>query len=156
MRVTVSHRGGMNFEAAAGDKRAMLSDADGDGARPMETVLMGLGGCSGIDVLSMLNKSRQRVAAFDIDIEAERADGVPGVFTRIHLRYQLRGESPGTLDRNKVMRAVTLSMEKYCSVTRMLEKSATMTYAVNIDGEDIAVDNGGDNGDGGDSTAPAT
>lgn len=150
MRVTVSHRGGMNFEAAAGDKRVVLSDADGDGARPMETVLMGLGGCSGIDVLSMLNKSRQRVTAFTIDIEAERADGVPGVFTRIHLRYQLRGAPPDGLEHSKVMRAVALSMEKYCSVTRMLEKSASMTYEVSIDGEDIPVA-GGD-----DSNAPAT
>lgn len=149
MKVTVSHRGGMNFEAAAGQSggpRVMLSDADGDGARPMETVLMGLGGCSGIDVLSMLNKSRQKVTAFTIDIEAARADGVPGVFTRIHLRYQLRGEQ---LERGKVMRAVALSMEKYCSVTRMLEKSARMTYEVSIDGENIPV--AGD-----DATAPAT
>lgn len=150
MRVTVSHCGGMNFAAAAGDKRVLLSGAeagnDGAGARPMEMVLMGLGGCSGIDVLAMLNKSRQRVTAFDIDIDAERAAEIPAVFTRIHMRYRLRGAE---LDRGKVTRAVALSMQKYCSVTRMLQHTAAMSYEISIDGVRI------DGGAGDDAGAPA-
>lgn len=149
MRVTLSHCGGMNFAAAAGDgPRVQLSGAtdiggDGTGPRPMEMVLMGLGGCSGIDVLSILNKARLTVTAFDIDIEAERASQTPAVFTRIHLHYRLRGEA---LDRRKVTRAVALSMEKYCSVTRMLEKTAAISYEVSIDGDgDNAGDGDGDN-----------
>ena len=147
MRVTLSHCGGMNFAAAAdGGPRVRLSGApdiggDGTGPRPMEMVLMGLGGCSGIDVLSILNKARLTVTAFDIDIEAERAVQTPAVFTRIHLHYRLRGAA---LDRRKVTRAVALSMKKYCSVTRMLEKTAAISYEVSIDGDG---DNAGD-GDG--------
>lgn len=135
MRVKLTHVGGMNFEAVADSgRRVVMSaalDAGGDnaGPRPMEMVLMGLGGCSGIDVLSILRKGRQRVSACEIVIEAERADAVPAVFTRIHIRFRLRGER---LDRGKVARAVSLSMEKYCSVTRMLEKTAAITHDFEI------------------------
>jgi len=135
VRVTLVHVGGMNFQAVGNNgRRVMMSaaaEAGGDdaGPRPMEMVLMGLGGCSGIDVLSILRKGRQRVSACEISIEAERADAVPAVFTRIHLRFRLRGER---LNRNKVARAVSLSMEKYCSVTRMLEKTAAITHDFEI------------------------
>lgn len=135
MRVKLAHVGGMNFEAVADSGRRVVMSAaaeaggDNTGPRPMEMVLMGLGGCSGIDVLSILRKSRQRVSACEIGIEAERADAVPAVFTRIHIRFRLRGER---LDRNKVARAVSLSMEKYCSVTRMLEKTAAITHDFEI------------------------
>jgi len=142
VKVTVSHTGGMNFAAATGKgARVMLSGADGDGSgpRPMEMVLMGLGGCSGIDVLAMLHKSRQVVTAFDIDIDAARADDAPAVFTHIHLRYQLRGPN---LNRKAVARAVKLSMEKYCSVTVMLAKTAAVSFDVSVNGE--KVDGGGD------------
>ena len=99
------------------------------GARPMETVLAGLGGCSAIDVMSTLKKSRQLVTDCTIDIDAERADAIPAVFTRIHVQYTLVGNN---LDPKKVDRAVTLSMEKYCSVTRMLEKTATISHGFKI------------------------
>ena len=99
------------------------------GGRPMEMVLAGLGGCSAIDVMSTLKKSRQQVTDCVIDIDAERADAIPAVFTRIHVQYTLSGNN---LDPKKVDRAVTLSMEKYCSVTRMLEKTATITHDFKI------------------------
>lgn len=101
----------------------------GDGPRPMEMVLMGLGGCSGIDVMLILKKSRQQVRTFEIDIEADRADSVPAVFTRIHVHYRLSGDN---LDPKKVARAAALSMEKYCSVTRMLSHAATITHDIEI------------------------
>ena len=135
MQAKLRHFGTMSFAATtdSGHRVVMSASPDfggaGDGARPMEMVLLGLGGCSGIDVLLILKKSRQRVRACEIEIEAERADTVPAVFTRIHLRYLFRGEN---LDRKKVARAVALSMEKYCSVTRMLEHSVAITHDFEI------------------------
>lgn len=135
MKVRLKHFGKMSFEAVADSGHPVVmagapeAGGENNGPRPMEMVLMGLGGCSGIDVMLILNKSRQRVSACEIVIEAERADAVPAVFTRIHVRYLVSGEN---LDRKKVARAVDLSMEKYCSVTRMLEKSAAITHDFEI------------------------
>ncbi len=139
MKVKLKHFGVMSFEAVADSGHPVVmagapeiggaGDGPQAGPRPMEMVLMGLGGCSGIDVMLILNKSRQRVRTCEIEIEAERADAVPAVFTRIHVRYIFSGEN---LDRKKVARAVALSMEKYCSVTRMLEKSAVITHDFEI------------------------
>ena len=90
------------------------------GPRPMEMMLMGLGGCSSFDVMSILQKSRQDVTACHAELEAERADAVPAVFTRIHLHFVVTGNN---LKENLVKRAVSLSAEKYCSASIMLEKA---------------------------------
>jgi len=135
MKAKVKWTGYMSFVGESGSGHCVTMDGAPEAGgrnlapRPMEMVLMGLGGCSGIDVLSILRKGRQRVSACEISIEAERADAVPAVFTRIHIRFRLRGER---LDRSKVARAVSLSMEKYCSVTRMLEKTAAITHDFEI------------------------
>ncbi len=138
MKVRLKQFGALNFEALTDSGHRVVMAAspevggpggEGTGPRPMEMVLMGLGGCSGIDVALILRKSRQRVRDFEIDIEAERADAVPAVFTRIHVHYRFRGEN---LDPGKVARAVALSMEKYCSVTRMLERAVTITHDFEI------------------------
>jgi len=139
VKVRVQKIGGMNFEAhAAGAPRVMISAspeiggaAEGAdaGARPMEMVLMGLGGCSGIDVALILQKSRQRLTGMAIEIEGERAAATPAVFTRIHLHYILRGVG---LERKKAARALALSLEKYCSVTRMLASTAEITHDFEI------------------------
>ena len=81
---------------------------------------MGLGGCSSFDVMSILQKSRQDVTACHAELEAERADAVPAVFTRIHLHFVVTGNN---LKENLVKRAVSLSAEKYCSASIMLEKA---------------------------------
>ena len=86
----------------------------------MELLLMGVGGCSSFDVMSILKKSRQDVTACHAELEAERADAVPAVFTRIHLHFVVTGNS---LKDNLVKRAVGLSAEKYCSASIMLEKA---------------------------------
>ena len=100
------------------------------GARPMELVLMGLGGCSGIDVISILKKQRQELKSFDISIEAEREqDKIPSMFKTIHLTFKLSGN----LAEEKVKRAIELSVEKYCSVSAMLEKTAKITYSYQIE-----------------------
>jgi len=95
------------------------------GVRPMEMLLLGLGGCTAFDVVSILTKGRQPVSACEVEIEAERASEVPRVFTSIHVHFIVSGRG---LDAAKVSRAVTLSAEKYCSASRMLEKAATITH----------------------------
>ncbi|WP_067519055.1 OsmC family protein [Endozoicomonas ascidiicola] len=86
---------------------------------PMEVVLMGLGGCSSVDVVGILEKARQKVVSCHVEIEADRADEVPAVFTRIHLNFVVKGSA---IKESHVERAVHLSAEKYCSVALMLGK----------------------------------
>ena len=105
------------------------------GPRPMELVLQGLATCSAMDVISMLRKAREDVTDLVIEVEADRAEIIPKVFTRIHLRYAVEGRN---LRERMVQRAVDLSMEKYCSVTKMLERSATITHEYSI--TDLAAD----------------
>ena len=86
---------------------------------PMEMILMGLGGCSSVDVVSILQKARQNVVDCYVDIQAERADAVPAVFTKIHLNFVVKGSG---VKESQVKRAVELSADKYCSVALMLGK----------------------------------
>ena len=88
------------------------------GVRPMEMLLLGMGGCASFDVMSMLKKSRQDVSACRCELDAERADAVPAVFTKIHLRFIVSGNG---LKEAHVKRAVELSAEKYCSASIMME-----------------------------------
>jgi putative redox protein len=99
------------------------------GVRPMEMVLIGLGGCTAMDVLSILKKQRQQVTDFTIELEAQRREEPPKVFTEIHLRYIIKGRD---LKDIHVKRAVELSAEKYCSVSAMLEKTAKITHDYEI------------------------
>jgi len=95
------------------------------GTRPMELVLIGLGGCSAMDVLSILKKQRQTVTDFMIEAQAQRREEEPKVFTEIHLHYIIKGRG---LKENHVKRALELSTQKYCSVSAMLDKTAKITY----------------------------
>jgi len=95
------------------------------GVRPMEMLLLGLGGCTAFDVVSILHKSRQQMVDCAVEIEAERAGEIPKVFTKIHLHFIISGKE---LDQKKVAKAVTLSADKYCSASRMLEKTAAITH----------------------------
>jgi putative redox protein len=97
----------------------------GLGARPMELLLAGLGGCSAIDVVGILGKQRQGVEDVTVAVEGERAAGEPSVFTRIHVHFTLRGPTDG----DAVARAVALSMDKYCSAARVLEQTAAISYS---------------------------
>jgi putative redox protein len=126
MHATINWRGNAHFTATADSGHTVLLDGPADaggenlGSRPMELVLMGLGGCSSFDVVTILRKSRQDVVDCVTEIEAERAADVPQVFTRIHLRFKVSGRN---LDPAKVARAVALSAEKYCSASIMLERA---------------------------------
>jgi len=96
------------------------------GARPMELVLMSLAGCSSIDVISILKKMKQEVTNYDVEVTAERRDEVPSIFTKIHLKYLVKGID---LQDEKVKRAIQLSAEKYCSVSKILEPTAEITWS---------------------------
>ena len=98
-------------------------------ARPMEVLLMSMAGCSSMDVLDILRKQRQNVEDFRIEVDAEREkDKTPALFTDIHLHFFLHGD----LDAKKVERAVNLSMETYCSVAKIVEKTAEITWEYTI------------------------
>jgi len=99
------------------------------GVRPMEMLLMGLGGCSAMDVLSILKKKRQQVTNCVIEIEAERSDSHPKVFTKIFIHFIIKGCN---LKDAHVKQAVDLSAEKYCSVSAMLGKTAQITHDYEI------------------------
>lgn len=89
------------------------------GMRPMELLLIGVGACSSVDVVSILKKARQEVTGCEAKVEAVRVDAIPAVFEKIHLHFIVRGKE---LDDAKVKRAVELSAEKYCSASIMLQK----------------------------------
>jgi len=98
--------------------------------RPMEMLLLGVGGCSSFDVVDILKKSRQDVTGCETQLEAERADAVPAVFTKIHLHFVVSGNN---LKESIVKRAVAMSAEKYCSASIMLGKGGVeITHSFEI------------------------
>ena len=99
------------------------------GVRPMEMVLLGMGGCTAFDTVLILQRQRQAISDCHVELSAERADTVPRVFTRIHVHYIVKGKS---LDEKKVARAVEMTAEKYCSVSIMLAKSVDVTHDFEI------------------------
>jgi putative redox protein len=131
--------GDFHFEAFGGDPVPVHIDAAAGiggthkGARPMELILMGLGSCAAIDVVLILKKMKQHVTDFRIAVEGDREAGAtPAPFVNMRVRYILRGDN---LDRKKVEQAVKLSMDKYCSVSVMLEKTAKIDWVVDIENE---------------------
>lgn len=99
------------------------------GMRPMEMLLIGMGGCTSFDVVTILKKSRQAVVDCVAEISAERADEIPKVFTKIHVHFVVTGKD---LNEKQVERAVSLSAEKYCSASIMLSKSVEITHDFEI------------------------
>jgi putative redox protein len=127
---------GVHFEANADSGHIVAIDGPPDGggknrgSRPMELVLMGLGGCASYDVVAILSKSRQNVTDCVTHVTASRVDEIPQVFDAIHLRFEVSGTG---LDEKKVARAVSLSADKYCSASRMLEAGGvTITHEYEI------------------------
>ncbi len=124
MQATVKWVDGAQFLGESGSGHSVVMDGPEDhggrntGVRPMEMLLLGLGGCSNFDVVSILKKTRQNVSDCKVEITAERADAVPAVFTKIHLHFVVSGKD---LKEKQVARAVELSATKYCSASIMLE-----------------------------------
>ncbi|MGV6857410.1 MAG: OsmC family protein [bacterium] len=137
MRSLVRWKSPMKFEAVSGSGHTVLMDGPPDhggedsGPRPMEMLLMGMGGCASFDVVHILKRSRQQVIACEAEIVAERADEEPKVFTRIHLHFVVTGKD---LSEKKVAKAIELSAEKYCSASIMLGKTAVITHDFKIIG----------------------
>lgn len=122
------------IEASNQDGKSIFFDTNPEiggvngGVRPMEGVLMSLASCSSIDVISILKKQKQQIEDYSVKITSERVDTIPKVFKSIHLEFILKGD----IDENKVQKAINLSMEKYCSVTKMLESTVTITTSFKV------------------------
>jgi putative redox protein len=135
MKARVKWIEGMAFMAEADSGHAIVMDGAPDiggrnlGPRPMEMVLMGAGGCTSIDVVMILQKSRQDVTDCQVELTAERADDHPKVFTKIHFHFVVTGRN---LKPEVVERAINLSAEKYCSATIILAKTAAVTHDYEI------------------------
>jgi len=130
--VKVHWKKGVAFEAETSTGHKVMMDGSPEiggqnlGARPMEMVLVGLGGCTSIDVITMLEKMMPgQIKDCLVEIEAKRAQTIPAVFTQIHVHFKVYGQG---LNEKKVARAVKLSAEKYCSVSIMLGKTAVVTH----------------------------
>lgn len=131
----------VSFVAESDSGHAVVIDGPPDaggrniGIRPMEMVLLGTAGCTTFDVVNILRKARQKVTDCTVEIEAERADAVPAVFTRIHFHFVVEGQD---IKEKQVQRAISLTAEKYCSASIMLEQAGveiTHDYEIRLNEE---------------------
>jgi putative redox protein len=135
MDAKVTWKNGLSFTGETGSGftiplgTSVEHGGDGSGPGPMEVVLMALGGCTGLDVISILEKKQQQVTGFEIKLHGDRAETHPKVYTDITVEYIVTGTN---LDPVAVNRAVELSETKYCSVNAMLRKTANITTKVTI------------------------
>lgn len=141
MKARVKWVEGVRFVGESGSGHAVIVEGSPEhggrdlGPRPMELVLLGMASCSAFDVVEILRKARQPVTDCVVEAEGERAGTVPKVFTKIHVTYRVAGRG---LDARQVTRAAALSNDKYCSATRMLAKTADITFdVVVIDGDRV-------------------
>ncbi len=131
MKAKVKWLDGRAFVGESGSGHAVVMDGAPEsggrniGVRPMEMLLLGLGGCTAFDVVMILEKGREKVTSCEIELEAERADTEPKVFTHVKLIYKLKGKN---LKPASVERAIKLSEEKYCSATAMFAKTAKIEH----------------------------
>jgi len=132
VKTTLEWNGDMSFAAELQGHRLSL-DADARyggkdrGPRPKPLVLTALGGCTGMDVVSLLKKMQMPYDALSVEVEGESREEHPQIYTRIHIRYILKGSR---LDRGKIDKAIALSLDKYCAVTAMLAQSASISHEV--------------------------
>ena len=135
MKTSVRWAGDASFVAETESGHQVIMDGSHEfggqnkGPRPMEMLLIGMGGCTSFDVVLILKKSRQDIRDCVAEITAERADTDPKVFTKIHIHFVVTGKD---LDPKRVEKAVTLSEEKYCSASIMLGKTAEITHDIEI------------------------
>ncbi len=135
MKARVKWLDNMSFVGESGSGHSVVMDGapeDGGrnlGVRPMEMLLLGMGGCTAFDVVLILKRARQEIIDCEIELEAERAAEVPKVFTKIHVHYIVKGHD---LNEKQVARAVSLSAEKYCSASIMLAAVAEISHDYEI------------------------
>jgi putative redox protein len=134
-RAKVKYIDGLQFVGQADSGHAIVMDGDADvggnntGLRPMELLLIGVGGCSGMDIVSILKKKREKVTDVEINVNGKKAEDYPQKFTDIDIEFVVKGRN---LSDEAVKRAVQLSMDKYCSVKATLEGTAKITYGYKI------------------------
>jgi putative redox protein len=125
----------MQFAGKATSGHSLTMDADDEaggknaGFRPMELLLVGFGGCSGMDVISILRKKRQQVKGLEINVKGEKTDSYPKIYKEVHIEYVVKGKG---VEKEAVERAIALSLEKYCSVGATLAKAGTITHSYKI------------------------
>ncbi len=125
----------MQFEGVSSSGHSLTMDADdasggeNKGFRPMELLLVGFGGCSGMDVISILRKKRQNVTGLEMNVKGEKADSHPQIYKEVHIEYVVKGKG---VESQAVERAISLSLEKYCSVGATLGKAGTITHSYRI------------------------
>ncbi len=133
-KVEINWIEGVQFEAVPDSGHKIVMDAGREqggtdiGARPMELFLVGLGGCTGIDVITILKKMRRHIKQFRLNITAEKAITHPKVYKKINLEYILEGD----MEEKDVQRAIELSQQKFCSASAMLGKTAEITYSYRL------------------------
>ncbi|MGC9337592.1 MAG: OsmC family protein [Candidatus Cloacimonadia bacterium] len=133
MEVELKHIEGLQFKAVSDSNHAIILDSKisakyGQGARPMELILMGLVGCAGMDIVSLLQKMRIQFNDFVVTAKADIAEEHPKVFTSIHIIYKVYGN----VDKSKLERAIELTESRYCPVYVMLKKSVPISYEYKI------------------------
>ncbi len=135
MQARVKWVGNMSFLGESGSGHSVVMDGPPEsggrdlGIRPMEMLLLGMGGCASFDVVAMLKKGRQDIFDVDVTLSADRAETEPKVFTKIHAHFIVRGRN---LKEAQVKRAIELSADKYCSASIMLGKTAEITHDYEI------------------------
>ncbi len=135
MKATVSWKQDARFDGESETGHSITMDGAAEyggknlGPRPMELLLLGMGGCTAFDVVYILKKFRQAVSHCEVELSAERADVEPKVFMKIHCHFKLSGDN---LNTEKVERAIHMSAEKYCSASIMLGKTAEITHDFEI------------------------
>jgi putative redox protein len=133
MKTTINWTGKMAFSSITPSGHEIKMDAaqeiggENSGARPTELLLNAVAGCTGIDIISILQKMRLEPTSFLMDVEGERAEDHPKKFTNIKIHYALEGDLP----EEKVIRAIQLSKDKYCSVSHSLSASMSVSYSIN-------------------------
>ncbi len=131
----ITYTSGLQFVAEADSGHAVIMDGEekyggrNSGPRPMELLLMGIGGCSGMDVVSILKKKKERLTGLDINVSGTTAEEYPHKYTQIDIEYVVRGRG---LSDAAVKRAIQLSMDKYCSVKATLEGVAKIGFSYKI------------------------
>jgi putative redox protein len=135
MRARIKWLDHMRFVGESGSGHSVVMDGPPEhggrnlGVRPMEMLLLGMGGCTAFDVVSILKKARQDITDCVVELSVERAEGPPAVFTRIHAHFVISGRG---LSEQQVRRAIDLSADKYCSASIMLAKTAEITHDYEI------------------------
>jgi len=135
LEATVKLFDGMEFQGTATSGHTLIMDADeaaggqNRGFRPMELLLVGFGGCSGMDVISILRKKRQQITGLEINIKGQKSEGYPKIYKEVHIEYVVKGKD---IQKEAIERAIELSLEKYCSVGATLAKAGKIISSYRI------------------------